>query len=144
MNAKILYIGQPNLFTIPFVTFFLIMERRCLYCQEPLSGRIDKKFCSDQCRNAYNNEKNASKDDIVRKINGILKKNRKLLALHSGLVDKKVVASKLLVNEGFNTQYYTSVLTTKKGHVYYFCYEYGYLNLPPDKMVIVKRNQEEI
>jgi len=120
------------------------MERRCLYCQEPLSGRIDKKFCSDQCRNAYNNEKNAVRDDIVRRINGILKKNRKLLALHSGSADKKVVSSKLLVNEGFNSQYYTSVLTTKKGHVYYFCYEYGYLNLSPDKMVIVKRNQEEI
>ncbi|MCI2082984.1 MAG: DUF2116 family Zn-ribbon domain-containing protein [Bacteroidales bacterium] len=28
---------------------------RCLVCGRPLAGRTDKKFCSDRCRNIYNN-----------------------------------------------------------------------------------------
>ena len=30
-------------------------KRNCLECKDPVKGRIDKKFCSDYCRNAYNN-----------------------------------------------------------------------------------------
>jgi hypothetical protein len=116
------------------------MERLCLYCQESISGRIDKKFCSDQCRNAYNNEKNAGAENHVRRINGILRKNRKLLEDVSGKINKKIVLTKSLTNAGFNYNYYTSTYTTKKGHVYFFCYEYGYLKLGEDKVMIVKRD----
>ncbi|MCD6179272.1 MAG: hypothetical protein J7K39_05155 [Bacteroidales bacterium] len=116
------------------------MERLCLYCQEPISGRIDKKFCSDQCRNAYNNEKNATAENHVRRINGILRKNRKLLEDTSGKINKKVISIGSLTNAGFNFNYYTSSYTTKKGHIYYFCYEYGYLKLGENKVMIIKRD----
>ena len=33
------------------------MEKRCLECNDVLHGRSDKKFCSDACRNTYNNKK---------------------------------------------------------------------------------------
>lgn len=113
------------------------MERLCLYCQEPISGRVDKKFCSDQCRNAYNNEKNAGAENHVRRINGILRKNRKLLEGISGQVNKKIIPLTSLTNAGFNFKFYTSSYTTKKGHTYFFCYEYGYLKLGVDKVMIV-------
>ncbi len=116
------------------------MERLCLFCQESISGRVDKKYCSDQCRNAYNNEKNAGSEDHVRRINNILRKNRKSLESLSGRVNKKIVTSISLVNSGFNFGYYTSTYTTKKGHIYFFCYEYGYLKLAEDKVMIVKRD----
>ena len=119
------------------------MERQCLYCNEPLIGRLDKKFCSDQCRNAYNNEKNAGFENYVRRINGILRKNRKLLESLSGQVNKRIVTAHLLTNGGFNYEYFTSIYTTHKGHIYYFCYEYGYLKLGDDKLIIVKRNNFE-
>lgn len=116
------------------------MERLCLYCQDSISGRIDKKFCSDQCRNAYNNEKNAGAENHVRRINGVLRKNRKLLEDVSGKINKKVVPVVSLTNAGFSFNYYTSSYTTKKGHIYFFCYEYGYLRLGTDKVMIVKRD----
>ena len=116
------------------------MERFCLFCQESISGRIDKKFCSDQCRNAFNNEKNATTENHVRRINGILRKNRKILENLSGQINKTIVPASAFLNGGFNFTYYTSSFTTKKGNVYFFCYEYGYLNLSDDKFMIVKRD----
>ena len=47
-------------------------KRRCLECNEEIIGRSDKKFCDDQCRNAYNNKKGSEKIMIVKKINKIL------------------------------------------------------------------------
>ena len=32
--------------------------KTCLECGEKIVGREDKKFCSDGCRNAYNNKIN--------------------------------------------------------------------------------------
>jgi len=54
-------------------------ERRCLDCQEPLKGRADKKFCNDLCRNNYNNRLKSESNNLVRRINGILRKNRNIL-----------------------------------------------------------------
>ena len=48
-------------------------ERKCLYCGEPIIGRMDKKFCCDSCRNSYNYEKTHKQVNVIRKINGILK-----------------------------------------------------------------------
>ncbi len=116
------------------------MERLCLYCHEAISGRIDKKFCSDQCRNAYNNEKNAGKENHLRRINAILRKNRQSLENLCGSLNKKVVPESALTQLGFNYNYFTSQYTTKNGHVYFFCYEYGYLKIEHGKVVLVKRN----
>ena len=35
-----------------------MQERKCLECGTVLKGRSDKKFCSDYCRNTYNNKVN--------------------------------------------------------------------------------------
>ena len=57
------------------------MEKRCLECGEMLHGRTDKKFCSDACRNTYNNKlKSVAGSQYVRKVNGILKRNRNIMA----------------------------------------------------------------
>ena len=43
-------------------------------------GRIDKKFCSDACRNAYNNKQNKDQTNLMRNINNKLRKNFKILS----------------------------------------------------------------
>ena len=53
--------------------------RACLTCETMLRGRIDKKFCDDYCRNSYNNQLKASKNNLVRNINNALGKNRRIL-----------------------------------------------------------------
>ena len=54
-------------------------EINCLECQEKLVGRRDQKFCCDYCRNTFNNRINEDANAIVRKINSILRKNRRIL-----------------------------------------------------------------
>ena len=51
-------------------------NRKCLECEETVKGRVDKKFCSDYCRNSYNNRVNKDSKNLIRNIN-----NRKHLFL---------------------------------------------------------------
>jgi hypothetical protein len=117
------------------------MERKCLDCGEPLLGRIDKKFCSDLCRNSYNNKLNNGSADVVRKVNAILRKNRRILS-ELIPVDKVTVHKDKLVNKGFNFSYFTSTYTTQKGATYKFCYEYGYLPIENDFYMLVLRENK--
>jgi predicted nucleic acid-binding Zn ribbon protein len=48
------------------------MEKNCPECGEKIIGRIDKIFCSDQCRNTYNNRQNRASTNLIRKINSKL------------------------------------------------------------------------
>jgi hypothetical protein len=118
------------------------METRlCPECGEPIKGRIDKKFCSDLCRNSFNNKVNSDSNNFVRNVNNALRKNRRLLEEHlSG--DTTVVTKQKLSNKGFNFGYYTSHLLTSNHHQYYWCYEYGYRYLENDQIMIVKKKFE--
>jgi hypothetical protein len=116
--------------------------KTCLQCGTELRGRIDKKFCDDQCRTAYNN---SIKTDsaIIKNINSTLRKNRKLMEDLTPMPEGKTkVARKKLEEKGFNFTYHTHTYTTKTGATYYFCYEYGYLPLEKDYFMLVKRKEE--
>lgn len=116
------------------------MERKCLECGDPLHGRIDKKFCSDACRNTYNNRlKSSSGNNYIRKINGILMRNRNIMA---GLnpQGKTSVHKNGLMKKGFDFSFYTNQYHTRKGTVYYFCYDQGYLPLDNDFYMLVRRD----
>jgi len=104
------------------------MDRLCLECNEPFEGRVDKKFCSDQCRNTYNNRLRGASTNLMRNINGILSRNRRILQALNPTGKTKVSKSKLVAS-GFNFHYFTQVYTTKGGNEYHFCYDQGYLEL---------------
>ncbi len=114
------------------------MANLCKECNRELFGRIDKKFCSDQCRTSYNNQKNRSVNSYVRQVNSILKKNRKILVALNPNGKMKLHRDKLL-DKGFNFDYFTNIYTTKKGGVYYFCYDQGYISLDNDMYALVIR-----
>lgn len=112
--------------------------RNCLECGQKLSGRKDQKYCSDFCRNAYNNKLNEDSNKYVRRINGILRKNRRILEKLNP--DGKITTDGItLAEEGFNFHYYTNIYTTKKGSQYFFCYEHGYIKLENDQYMLVMK-----
>ena len=116
------------------------MEKsKCLSCGEALSGRIDKKFCSDYCRSTYNNRLNSESRKIVRNINNKLKKNYRILQSINTDQKTKTTRDKLL-EKGFSFTYFTNLYTTKSGRVYYFIYDQGYLPLEEDYYALVKRD----
>ena len=55
------------------------MNKVCLECGEKIVGREDKKFCSDGCRNAYNNKINKDSTNYMRNINNKLRKYYRIL-----------------------------------------------------------------
>ncbi len=118
------------------------MEKRtCPECGEVITGRIDKKFCSDMCRNSFNNKVNSDTTNYVRNVNNILRKNRRILE-ENLQGEKTTLAKQKLLDKGFNFKYYTHQTTTKNNHTYIWCYEFGYLPLDNDLILIVKRKQE--
>jgi hypothetical protein len=121
----------------------LIVNKTCISCQHHLHGRTDKKFCNDYCRNTYNNQLNSASNQQVRNINHHLRKNRRIL--ESFLLPSKQiikVARQKLFSKGFAFTYFTHIHTNKKGSVYHFCYEYGYLISEGDAVMIIKKKIE--
>lgn len=115
------------------------MTKTCLECGETLKGRIDKKFCDDYCRNAYNNKLNRATNKLVRNVNNQLKRNYRILSELNPNNKTKTSRTKLL-ERGFDFEYFTSIYTTKSGTVYYFVYDQGYLPLEGDYFALVKRS----
>ncbi len=120
-----------------------IISRLCLNCKKPVKGRTDKKFCDDYCRNNYNNQLKSNTINLVRNINNALGKNRRILdsLFTEGEEMAKTNKSKLL-QKGFQFKYFTHTYTNKKGNVYFFCYDLGYLPLEGDWYLLVKRKEE--
>jgi hypothetical protein len=112
--------------------------KNCLECGEKIMGRSDKKFCSDACRNAYNNKLNSGSNNLVRNINNTLRKNRRILEEACRADDKGKISKSALLREGFDFTYFTSIRTTQKGATYIFVYEYGYLLLDNEQYLVVK------
>ena len=115
-------------------------KKKCPECGELILGRADKKFCSDMCRNSYNNRQNSDSTNFMRTVNNILRKNRRILE-ELNPNGKTSVHRDKLSEKGFNFSYFTSIYTTKKGQVYYFCYEQGYLAIENNFYILVKDNK---
>lgn len=112
------------------------MDNYCLECGTLLLGRVDKKFCNDQCRNNYHNKENREDSVLIRNVNVILKKNRNILK-NLNPVGKIKLRKQALVSEGFNFKYFTNLYKTKDNRIYYFVYEHGYIDLGNDYFALV-------
>lgn len=112
-------------------------KRLCPVCGDPIIGRADKKFCSDQCRNTYNNQRYSAQSTLVRKVNRVLMKNYNILIDLNKTGKTKVKRTKLL-QEGFDFSYYTSTYKTQKGDVYNLVYDQGYLSLSNELFLLIK------
>jgi len=119
---------------------FTIMKEQklCLECGEPIKGRADKKFCDDQCRSNYNNKMNSDVTAEMRNINNILRKNRRILESVVHEDGKGKISKQKLHDKGFNFKYFTQTHITQKGSTYKLCYDYGYLPIENDFIMVIK------
>ena len=117
---------------------FRTMSKNCLECNEKIVGREDKKFCSDGCRNAYNNKINKDSNNYMRNVNNKLRKNYRVLSEANPEGKGKITKTKLL-SKGFDFDYFTNILNTNTGNTYYFVYDQGYRFLDNDFYMLVKK-----
>ena len=114
------------------------MDKSCLECGDKIVGREDKKFCSDGCRNAYNNKINKDSTNFMRNVNNKLRKNYRILSALNVDGKSKTTRTRLL-SKGFDFEFFTNLLQTKTGNTYYFVYDQGYRILEDDYFMLVKK-----
>jgi hypothetical protein len=119
--------------------------KNCLACDRPIKGRTDKKFCDDSCRNNYNNRLNSDATPLIRNINNILRKNRRIMEELLSHLEKKVlvVDRQKLVEKGYQFEYFTEHFTNKENEQYYYCYDYGYRAIDSEKVLAVKDTRKK-
>lgn len=115
--------------------------KTCLQCGHRIIGRIDKKFCTDDCRVRYHNELNREIKNVASTINRILSKNRKILAYfcNSGETSLPLLS---VVAKGFNLNYFTHTYQVGKDTIYRFVYEHGY-RIQKDRITIIAKKPDE-
>ena len=117
------------------------LQKNCLYCDKELTGRTDKKYCDPQCKSAHQYEKAREQPErFYNKVDNHLRLNRRILKEYNK-AGKAVVRKSVLIKEGFDPKFFTHYWKNKKGDVYLFVYEYGFLNKKEhdvEKYVLVK------
>lgn len=113
----------------------------CLECGERILGRIDKKFCNDGCRNAYNNKQNKDSINLMRNINNRLRKNHRILSELHFFDGKFRTTRESLSSNGFDFTYFTNLKTYKNGSEYRFVYNIGYKILEDGWLLVVRKDE---
>ncbi|MBU2947008.1 DUF2116 family Zn-ribbon domain-containing protein [Zobellia uliginosa] len=118
----------------------MIAEKICPICGHAVFGRSDKRFCSSKCRSIDQYEKRQKEEPFFLKVDRQLKINRKILKRYnkSGYA---TIRKTEIVSKGFNPKFFTHYWKNKQGNVYFFVYEYGFLNIKnngKDKYLLVK------
>lgn len=99
----------------------------CLHCRSILEGRSDKKFCDAYCKSSFHYQSSKQKEETIYvKIDKQLKTNRRLLK-HFNRSGYASIDVQDLNDLGFNPKYFTHYWKNKKGNIYLFCYEYGFI-----------------
>ena len=116
----------------------MTVAKTCGHCGETLAGRMDKKFCSDQCRARAGNLRKLEDqgERLIRQINQALRLNRHVLHRASP-EGKTTLRREALLQAGFDFRHFTHLYRTRSGSTYHFCYDYGYLLLDDEKVLIV-------
>lgn len=128
--------------------------RTCKDCGSPLGpGREDRQYCDSACRTNYNNRRRKegqttaavqlSIPDYISRIQEIQLHNRRIL---ESLCDGEKpcrLRMRDLIGKGFNPKFITSEAEpTEAGHVYRFCFEYGYREV--DGFAIIVHREREV
>ncbi|XOV93362.1 MAG: hypothetical protein ACFHWX_01370 [Bacteroidota bacterium] len=117
-------------------------DKHCLECGIEFFGRADKKFCTDSCRNSYNNRLNSGHSSYIKEVNRTLRQNHNILKKLNKNGKTRIHRDKLLM-EGFDLDYFTNTYVTKDDRSYHFCYDQGYLILDEGYVLLVKREVED-
>ena len=88
------------------------VQKKCLECERPVFGRVDKKFCSDGCRNTYNNKNKSVATNYIRNVNNLLAKNRRILLAFNPSGKAKKHRDQLL-KKGLDLENFTHIYANK-------------------------------
>ncbi len=112
-------------------------KNTCLFCGATLYGRSDKKYCDDLCRNNHHRKNDEGTLMIVKKVNGMLSRNREILKSLSKS-NRTLVGKCELQNRGFDFELVTSVHKTKRNEEYRIVYDYAYKFVDENEVILIR------
>ena len=116
--------------------------RLCKNCEKPINlsiGRSDRLFCNESCKNQFHNKQTYLEEQEIKRIQLILKKNRRILKKMFSRKDRDEIPKEKLLKEGFEFDYHTHFVISKiKRNQFILCFDYGYRAVEDDRYKIVK------
>lgn len=101
-------------------------DKNCPICKSVVKGRSDKIFCSVKCKSIDQYENRHKTEHFYLRVKKQLNINRKILKKYNKTGFTTLRQSQL-ISEGFNPKFFTHYWKNKKGEVYLFVFEYGFL-----------------
>ena len=118
------------------------MKKKCKNCKKEFEPyRWDKKYCSEKCKNTYNNRNKSKAYHLTKPINDILWKNRMILR---SFIRNKTVYIKQLKRAGYNFNYFTHEYKRGENVRIFFCYDFGFQQLNSNTLKIIYHGKIEI
>lgn len=118
-----------------------VVRSSCRFCGEPLKGRSDKRFCNNACRVAFHNARNEGKRIVIKAVNKVLLKNYQILKMHWD-VGEREISQYMMLQSGFNFNYFTSIQKLDSGASYCFCYDIGFSKMDEATIRILKKEKK--
>lgn len=110
--------------------------KRCPNCNKIITGRTDKVFCDDKCRNNFYYKFNSEQKTFIRSVNKKLLKNRGIMrAINPS--GRTSVPKHYLEEQGFDFSFFTGIHITKKGRPYYLVYDQAFSFDEDDRVSLV-------
>lgn len=113
------------------------MKRTCKLCKKKLTGRVDKIFCGQGCKNDYHVKLRRVTNIATKDIDAILHRNRSILLEIMGKRGVKKTTNRSVLDEKkFNFNYMTGYYVNNKGKTYHYVYDFSYMVFSEDKILI--------
>ncbi len=113
---------------------------KCKICKKKFKGRIDKVFCSIECKNYYHTNLRRVTNETAKELDKILHRNRSILL---ELLGKNAFQKKLnrvvLAKKKFNFKYITHFHINKNGKMYHHIYDFAWMEFSDDEILIIRR-----
>jgi hypothetical protein len=117
------------------------MRKKCPQCNTSIIGRIDKIYCSLDCKNKHSYTQRQNTKSATKEIDGYLHRNREILELFMGPSKKETFDRLLLVRAGFKFDYFTSIYLNKEQKNYYIVYDYAWMEFSDQKILVVRKSK---
>jgi hypothetical protein len=112
------------------------MIKTCIACNRRISGRTDKKFCNNSCKNDYHNSKKIKLGQKESQYLSTMRKNRMILE-KLDIIEPIETPVSYLENLGFDQYGLNGLKVIDDNSVLTTCYDYA-LVLREDKVLISK------
>lgn len=118
------------------------MKKTCKHCDKEFKpSRFDKKYCSEKCKNTYNNRNKSKAYHITKPINDILWSNRNILR---SFYREQLVHINQLKRAGFDYNYTTHQYKSDENIKVTFCYDFGIQKINSNTLKIIYHEKIQI